>query len=312
MAQTNYSQSGKYKDWIIWTTIILLICVGVGIIGLILRHFVQRNDEPMTNLGQIDMNTINNSTKSKIAIVSMMKKPKNIEMWLEKHRVLGIVRFYIRLEETPEIEELLNEQPDVVLTIGQSAGTDEYTDIQTRQNKMMDLALKTAKSDGIDWLIHIDSDEILEGDLDEIRKLPENARTFWMQNEEAKYSDIPRASDSCFNAAKFTNCAENPKECVSYGNGKGGGRVAEDVAADGPHRFKSNKPGAEQPKLTGMIVQHYESCDFDTYKRKFQSLAKQDTPQNIPFTYYNDAIEAAKVPGDEALERVFRQYRVAN
>ena len=36
-------------------------------------------------------------------IVSMIKKPKNIETWLEKNRAFGIKKFYIRLEETPEL-----------------------------------------------------------------------------------------------------------------------------------------------------------------------------------------------------------------
>ena len=37
----------------------------------------------------------------------MMKSPKNIDTWLRKHRNLGIQHFYIRLEETPDLEEYL-------------------------------------------------------------------------------------------------------------------------------------------------------------------------------------------------------------
>ena len=32
----------------------------------------------------------------------------------------------------------------------------------------------------------MDADELIDGDLDEIRQQPENVHTFWMQNEEAK------------------------------------------------------------------------------------------------------------------------------
>jgi len=252
-----------------------------------------------------------------IAIVSMMKNPKNMDTWLAHHRVMGISRFYIRLEDTPSLEEYLAEQSDVVVWSGKSTGKNEYTDIQRRQDDMVNGALKQAAQDGMTWLIHIDSDELLSGPdgvLDEVRSLPENVRVFWMQNEEAKFATIPRSTDQCFAAAKFVNCSVKPDQCASYGNGKGGGRVAPDVSAHGPHRFKTNQLGAKEPKLSKLIVQHYESCDFDVYKAKFRRLAVQDRDEKIPFSYYKDSIEAAKkdgVEGDEALKRVFLQYRVA-
>jgi hypothetical protein len=249
-----------------------------------------------------------------IAIVSMMKQPKNIDIWLATHRSMGIDRFYIRLEDSPEVQEYLGQQSDVTITLGQSTGKNEYTDIQTRQNTMINAALQAAAKDGMSWLIHIDSDELLagqEGALNEIRALPQHVRTFWMQNEEAKYADVPTRSDICFQAAAFVNCAKTPDKCASYGNGKGGGRVAEDVSAHGPHRFKSGMKGAEEVKLSKMIVQHYESCDFDVYKDKFKRLAVQDRDEKIPFSYYNDSIQAAK-EGDDALKRVYQQYRTVN
>jgi ERCC4-related helicase len=126
-----------------------------------------------------------------IGIVSMMKNPKNIETWLEIHRNLGIKRFYIRLEDTPELVEFLKSQSDVKTDISQSTGVNEYVEIQNRQAKMVDKALQDGRNDGIDWLIHIDSDEILKGNLEEIANLPETTRTFWMQNYEALYSNVP-------------------------------------------------------------------------------------------------------------------------
>jgi hypothetical protein len=206
----------------------------------------------------------------------------------------------------------LQSQKDVVVQIGKSTGENEYNEIQVRQRKMMNEALKSAKTDNIQWIIHIDSDELLVGDLNEIRELPEDVRTFWMQNEEAKYAKIPRAADNCFTASAFYNCAEYPDKCVSYGNGKPGGRAELDVSEHGPHRFKSNAKNAREVKVK-VIVQHYESCDFEMYKNKFKHLANQDekTRKDIPFSYYKESIDAAKQPGDEAMERVFTKYRIA-
>ena len=250
--------------------------------------------------------------KGGIGIVSMMRKPKDIADWLQHHRDLGISHFYIRLEDGDDHEKaFFRGQPDVTLEEGASSGVDEYLDIQNRQVVMVDKYLKAAAKDGVHWLIHIDCDELLECEnLNEIYGLTDDVRTFWMENHEAVYEDIPRASDKCFDAAFFRNCADSNSGCVSYINGKPGGRVADDVYCEGPHRLQSRRNGARQEKLTTIRLRHYESCDVDMYKRKFKHVA-QDAKSDIPFPYYNESVAAAKKNDDAAMEEVFRKYRVA-
>jgi len=250
----------------------------------------------------------------RIGIVSMIKEPKNIEQWLKHHRDMGILRFYIRLEETPDLVSYLDSQKDVVLDKGSSTGKNEYTEIQVRQKKMVDTALKKAYEAGdIDWLIHIDCDELLEGDLDEIRGLSPKNRLFWMENVEAVYEDIPEKADTCFKAATFRKCSDPSVHCVSYVNGKGGGRVATDVTLGGPHRFTSTLEEGGGIKLEKVVVKHYESCDFYSYKKKFMHLALNDDKMEIPFSYYNESIEAAKKANetgkDNILECVYEKHR---
>jgi len=196
-------------------------------------------------------------------------------------------------------------QPDVYLKINSSTGVDEYNSIQTRQNQWVDEALKLANGN-VSWLIHIDCDEMLDGNLKEIYDLPDNVDTFWFQNVEAVYADVPTEYDNCFNAAKFLDCSN--EYCVSYVNGKSGGRVTPDVSSNGPHRFKSTRPDSEV-KLQ-MILKHYESCDFQVYKNKFKHLASKAEVSTIPFPYYVDSIKASH--SDEELKEVFRKYRTTN
>lgn len=237
----------------------------------------------------------------KLGIVACIKNPKNIETWLKLHRDVGISRFYIRLEDTPELVEYFRSQPDVHLVVADSKSADEYADLMARQSQMVDLALDLAKKDGIDWVIHIDCDEVLDGGLDEIRTLPGDVGTFWMQNYEAMYDTIPKTADNCFKAEKFRNCATDM--CASYANGKGGGKVGVSQS-HGPHRFKSNQ---KEVKLTNVTVKHFESCDFDQYIAKYKRLAKSDTSK-IPFAYYKESIQAG---GDvDKLEKVYEKYRV--
>jgi len=260
--------------------------------------------KPTTSLSELS-----DSTKLKVAIVSMMRRPKDIDEWLEYHRAMGIIRFYIRLEDSEDLEEYLRGQKDITLEIGKSTGKDEYKEIQIRQCTMVDAALKKAEEDNINWLLHIDCDELLEGDLDEFHKLSDKVRTIVMNNKEAVYKDIPREKDMCFSAVKFRDCTDSSSGCVSYVNGKSGGRAVYDVKCFGPHRFTSNRVDAEE-KTLDMKILHFESCDFNTYKQKFKHVAK-DPKSDIPFPYYNDSVAAARKDDDKSLEDVFRRYRVA-
>jgi len=250
-----------------------------------------------------------NPNASGIGVISMIKDPKNIETWLKHHRNLGIRRFYIRLEDTPNLESYLNSQPDIHLKIGKSAGVNEYDEIQTRQHAWVNEALKTAINDGIKWIVHIDADELLSGQMSEILTLPQSVRTFWMQNKEAKFSKVPGKNDNCFAASRVVNCGKSNNSCVAYQNGKAGGRVATDVEAHGPHRFKSNREN-KPTKLRKVFVLHYESCDFDIFKNKFKNLAVQDKKVDIPFPYYNESIAAAKKNDDKKLYEIYQKYRV--
>jgi len=257
---------------------------------------VRKNVEPFVN--------IEPPKKPKIGIVSMIKNPKNIETWLEKHRTLGISKFYIRLEDTPDVEKFLLAQPDVYVKSANSTGVNEYTDIQRRQGDWVNEAVQMSKNE-IEWIIHIDSDEILDGTLDGIYALPDDVHTFSMKNIEAVYDDIPTEEENCFRTEKFFKCAEPPYKCVSYANGKGGGRTKY-ATFHGPHRFQGQ---GKEVELTDLQVKHYESCDFNTYTNKFRQLAKKAKLEEIPFPYYKDSIKAANQESDKALKCVFRKYR---
>ena len=247
---------------------------------------------------------------TKIAIVSMMKQPKNIDTWLDYHRYMGVRHFYIRLEDTEDLIDFLQNQPDVTLEIGNSTNVNEYEDIQRRQFDIVTKALKdSSERPDIDWLIHIDSDELLQGNLSEIEKLPKNVRTFYMKNYEAVYDKVPDEKDSCFEAKEFRDCASQGSGCVAYANGKGGGRADKDVKCYGPHRFRSTNEKAEE-RLVNVRVLHFESCDFELYKQKFMRLSKKAKLDTIPFPYYIESIKAAKEKNDDKLKQVFTKYRV--
>jgi len=244
--------------------------------------------------------------KDKVAVISVMYKPKSINVWLDLHRKLGISHFYIRLEDTPELIEYLQSQPDVTLQVGTSDASNQYSSIMDRQLKMANDALALCKKDGMDFLIQIDCDEILEGDLNEIISLPLDVDTFWMQNFEAVYDGIPSSQDICFQAKVYRDCSTSEGGCVAYANGKGGCRVGNTVESNGCHRFKGL---LKEVKLNNMIVKHYESCDFEQYLKKYKRYQKGVKLEDIPFPYYRESILAKD---DTALlTEIYKKYRTS-
>ena len=124
-----------------------------------------------------------------------------------------------------------------------------------------------------------------------------------MQNHEAVYDGIPKSTDNCFQAKYYKDCGKSDSNCVSYVNGKGGGRAIPGVSSNGCHRFK----GKKEVKLN-MIVKHYESCDFDQYIKKYQRYQKGVIIKDIPFPYYRESILAKD---KDSLKKVYQRYRVA-
>jgi len=260
---------------------------------LLLLHFKKTNKSSFEQINSV-------------ALITLMYKPKNIETWLKLHRSFGIIHFYIRVEDTPELVEYLKSQPDVTLMVADASNDkNHYTSLQDRQTTTMNKVIEMCKQKGITYLVHIDSDEILSGNINEIKDLPKNVGTFWMQNYEAMYPHIPTESDNCFVAKEYRDCSK--EYCASYINGKGGCRVsALGASANGPHRFKSNLDEIQ----IGVIVKHYESCDFNQYIKKYTRLSKDVNLDDIPFDYYRESIKANG--SIDKLKIIYKQYRVAS
>ena len=255
-----------------------------------------------------------------VGIASVMRKPIDLPLWFRHHRnVLGVQRFYIRLEDAGEVsleEEFLKLSPLTQGAVRYELGhsdfkeRDNFKSLQQRQIEFVNRSLQHAKDDGVDVLFHIDSDDLLDGSLEFLKSIPENVKCLHIENVEALYEESNATKQpGCFSATKFIRCAAadaepgNNAQCVSYINGKGAAIVSAvpDVQLDGPHRFsyRGSVDGADfvfkVPQDT-LRVLHFDSCSFASWVEKFHNLSGHSpTPEDkIPFPYYTESIEAAK------------------
>ena len=245
------------------------------------------------------INTIIPSSKTNIAFVSLIRNPIDLPLWLKYHRKMGIRRFFIRLEDSPSWEEYLKDMPDVVLEIGKSDKSgNNYSKLIDRQVEFVNATLRrAAKMNDIEWLVHIDADELLHGDISKLANLPDKIKTIKLENAEAIFDKTKQ--DTCFSAKDFLRCGKNAP-CKSYINGKPIGRIHDpDVSLAGPHDFayngKIDGEGSFQYKMPfeTLHILHFEGCTFGAWVEKFFHLSKNDKADN-PFPYYKTSIETAK------------------
>lgn len=253
--------------------------------------------------------------QARVAVVLLSRRPPNLDLWLKYHLgYMGIEHVFIDVEDTPEFNTtwagLRNtERQHVTLWKATPADrgfgsrpADDYETLQRRQLKAMRRAKEEAAERGIDWLLHIDDDELLYtpmhrklGEL--LAAMPPNFDQAFIPNVEAVYpsADI----QNCF--ADTTEINVNPYTYNSYANGKAAVRVSDDAAVPaGPHMWKE-ATGGEVPSImldrepfgSPLFVVHYESCPFARWEDKFWELGNTSLTKinSIPFRFYRESIK---------------------
>ena len=185
---------------------------------------------------------------------------------------------------------------DVVLEIGNSDNTgNNYSTLIERQIKFVNETLEKSKSmKDIEWLIHIDADELLHGDIHTIEEIPQKMKALKMENAEAIFEETKQGS--CFSSTNFIKCNE-VSQCKSYINGKAGGRIHDPrVICLGPHDF-GYKDATEnitfKIPFEKLHILHFEGCTFGGWVEKYYHLSKNNKT-DLPFKYYKESIEKAK------------------
>eukprot|EP00441_Pelagodinium_beii_P024288 CAMPEP_0197655746 /NCGR_PEP_ID=MMETSP1338-20131121/39643_1 /TAXON_ID=43686 ORGANISM="Pelagodinium beii, Strain RCC1491" /NCGR_SAMPLE_ID=MMETSP1338 /ASSEMBLY_ACC=CAM_ASM_000754 /LENGTH=476 /DNA_ID=CAMNT_0043231457 /DNA_START=70 /DNA_END=1501 /DNA_ORIENTATION=+ len=256
--------------------------------------------------------------KAKVAVVMLSRHPPDLKTWIRYHTGhVGVDHIFIKLEDSPGVsaifeqlpeEErkkvtLLDSKPAPASLIGMGADTrpeDDYTSLQGRQMVAMASAKSSSAAMGIDWLIHIDDDELLYtqygkiGDL--LAAMPQGTDQAYLPNVEAVYASAN--VKSCFTETKQANL--NRFTFESYANGKSAVRVARrDAHPAGPHQWRdalNRELGSihmdQEPFGSPIMVLHFESCPFSRWEDKFWELGRT-SPQKvreIPFPFYRESI----------------------
>jgi len=249
-----------------------------------------------------------------VAIVLLTRRPPDLKSWLQYHlNYMQVKHVFMDVEDTPGFEQawatLSKADQDRVTvwrmdasgTAGDKRPADDYTTLQARQLAAMKRAKAVSKEMGIDWLLHIDDDELLYTPLHKpigqvLASVPTGYDQAYIPNVEAIYKSAD--VQSCFTETNMVNM--DRYSFVSYANGKAAVRVADDDAQPaGPHQWRTSE-GLEVNSIhldaetfgSPLWLVHFESCPFVRWEDKFEELGNTSPAKikAIPFPFYKDSI----------------------
>jgi len=247
------------------------------------------------------------TTACRIAIATMVTTQPDFERWLQHHLPIAD-RIYLRIENAPEIVELARRCGDKVyyevVNDGETAKPNNYFTMMDRQKEFVTRILERAKQEGIDYLFHIDADELISsknGDLrTHLESAPPGTACIHFKNFEAVFKN----NKHCFDAAKFMDCQK--EACTSYANGKSAAVLRNGPSYNGPHYFHGKLYDMPDDKVT---ILHFDSCTYEAWKQKFARLANSKT-DDIPLSFYKKSIELmARKPSEEEMQTFYRQSK---
>jgi len=250
-------------------------------------------------------------TRVAIGLVAMTKQPIDLPTWLHYHHTrVGIAKFFIKVEDTPELASLFATPPWdslVVATFDDGTQRDYFAQMD-RQSAHIAATLPLARSLGLTHLLHIDDDELVYASLGarrlhaELACAPIERPDCHMSNVEAL---LPISNCTCpfRDATVFRHL---PTRYVSYTNGKSIGRLdAPSLRAHGPHHFRTDAgAGGNNSAVTHQIppqvavVLHYESATYAKWHSKYLDLAARhgadpNVYARVPFAFYRKSMSAA-------------------
>mmetsp|Transcript_36056 Transcript_36056/g.81805 ORF Transcript_36056/g.81805 Transcript_36056/m.81805 type:complete len:326 (-) Transcript_36056:405-1382(-) len=241
----------------------------------------------------------------------MIKQPANLATWLVYYRdIIGVERFFLRVEDTPELAALFAHDPwsTLVDAVFDNGTHRDYFAQMDRQSAHIAEVTVRAQREGLTHLLHVDDDELVYCSAG-ARMLRAELATASPLKPDVHMLNIEALCPSadCSNPFKEVTAFRHvPTRYCSYTNGKSFGRLdAAGLRAHGPHHFRcADGAGGSNSVVTHTIppwvaiVLHYESATFSKWRHKFLELAlrhgdDEAVHARVPFTFYRQSMLAA-------------------
>ncbi len=242
---------------------------------------------------------------SSAAIVTTLKSQgPSLVTFVNYHLNLGFKRIYLMFDDPTDPDQELVSNIDGVTAIpvddntkkqweslskferyGQHTGKEK----RARQTLNAQLGLMMAMEEGIDWILHIDADELfwpgrnsLDTHLDTLIKDEVIAVRYFNFEAVPSTHEIgdyflevnafkkPRKLLEKLNIDLSQHWQEKRKYFNFYNNGKSMCRVREDMVPNDVHKWRSRQHYIKTARYYYPCILHYSCCGYNFFKKKYQ------------------------------------------
>ncbi|KAL6495739.1 Glycosyltransferase-like KOBITO 1 [Orobanche gracilis] len=266
--------------------------------------------------------------KPKICITtSTSASLEQILPWMFYHKVIGVSTFFLFVEgkaASPAVSSVLESIPGVKV-IYRTKGLEEQQansriwnetwlssffykpcnyELFVKQSLNMEMAIVMAREAGIDWILHLDTDELMhpagarEYSLRQLlSEVPANVDMVVFPNYESSierddikepftevsmfkknYDHLTR--DTYFGMYKESTRG-NPNYFLTYGNGKSAARVQDHLRPNGAHRWHNYMKTPNEVKLEEGAVLHYTYAKFSDLTSRRDRCGCKPTKEDV-------------------------------
>uniref|UniRef100_A0A2P2KE68 Glycosyltransferase family 92 protein n=1 Tax=Rhizophora mucronata TaxID=61149 RepID=A0A2P2KE68_RHIMU len=247
--------------------------------------------------------------------------------WLYYHKVLGVTTFFLFVEgkaASPDVSKVLETIPGVKVVYRTRELEEQQArsriwnetwlssffykpcnyELFVKQSLNMEMAIVMARDAGMDWIIHLDTDELMHpaGSSEySLRQLlldvPGNVDMVIFPNYESSverddikdpfsevsmfkknYDHLPK--DTYFGMYKESTRG-NPNYFLTYGNGKSAARIQEHLRPNGAHRWHNYMKTPMEVKLEEASVLHYTYAKFSDLTSRRDRCGCKPTKEDV-------------------------------
>lgn len=293
--------------------------------------------------------------KPKIAITSSTSASLDqILPWMFFHKVIGVTTFYLFVEgkaASPDVSRVLKSIPGVKVIYRTKELEEQQArsriwnetwlasffykpcnyELFVKQSLNMEMAIVMARNDAVDWILHLDTDELIHpaGTREySLRQLlldvPANVDMVIFPNYESSverddiedpfsevsmfkknYDHLPK--DTYFGMYKESTRG-NPNYFLTYGNGKSIARIQDHLRPNGAHRWHNYMKTPNEIKFEEAAVLHYTYAKFSDLTSRRDRCGCKPTKEDVKRCFMLEFDRAAFIIASTATEEEMRKW----
>ncbi|CAM8970043.1 unnamed protein product [Rhodiola kirilowii] len=304
---------------------------------------------------------LNSNLNPKICVTtSTSASLEQILPWMYYHKVIGVSTFFLFVEgkaASPAVSNVLESIPGVKVIYRTKELEEQQAksriwnetwlssffykpcnyELFVKQSLNMEMAIVMAREASVDWIIHLDTDELIhpagarEYSLRQLlHDVPGNVDMVIFPNYESSverddikepfsevsmfkrnYDHLPK--DTYFGMYKEATRG-NPNYFLTYGNGKSAARIQDHLRPNGAHRWHNYMKTPNEIKLDEAAVLHYTYAKFsDLTSRRDRcgcKPTKEDVKRCFMLEFDRSAFIIASTATDEEMLNWYREHVV--